>query len=142
MLMTRLSSACFLFAATAQVIAAEPDAAAKTAPAYGAGLSSSGLMETAGGLILVLILIVGLAWLYRRVGHMPAGGKGMLRVAGGISLGSRERVVVVEVEDKRLVLGVAPGRVQTLMVLDSVDDAEEPESFTHQLKSQLQGTAS
>ena len=56
-----------------------------------------------------------------------------MRVVGGASVGTRERVVVVEVEDARLVLGVCPGRVQTLHVLPADTDFQrslEAESGT------------
>jgi len=136
MLNARFTSACLLLASVAPAFAVEQDGKSPS-PAYGTSLGSSGVMETAGGLILVLILIVGLAWLYRRVGHLPAGGKGMMRVAGGLSLGSRERVVVVEIENQRLVLGVSPGRVQTLYVLDPKEDEKTSPSFNEQLETQL-----
>ncbi|MEW8461479.1 MAG: flagellar biosynthetic protein FliO [Candidatus Thiodiazotropha endolucinida] len=48
---------------------------------------------------------------------MPMGGKGMVRVVGGASVGTRERVIVVEVDNQRLLLGVAPGQVRTLHIL-------------------------
>ncbi|HIP52750.1 MAG TPA: flagellar biosynthetic protein FliO [Chromatiales bacterium] len=115
--------------------------AAKKSPAMptgnDAGFGAGNMMQTAGGLILVLILIVALAWLFRRVSHLPSGGKGMLRMLGGLSLGARERVVVVEVEGQRLVLGVAPGRVQTLHVLQGTSAAEE--AFAEKLQTELTG---
>ncbi len=110
-----------------------------TSPALpaGNGFGAGNMMQTAGGLILVLILIVALAWIFRRVSHLPAGGKGMLRMVGGLSLGARERIVVVEVEGKRLVLGVAPGRVQTLHILEG--EAPVEDDFPQKLKKALDG---
>lgn len=81
-------------------------------------LMDSGLvMQMILGLILVLMLIAAGAWLMRR--FMPLrGGQGALQILGGLTLGSRERVVLLQVGDTRLLLGVAPGRVQTLHVLN------------------------
>jgi flagellar protein FliO/FliZ len=76
-----------------------------------------GLATTVLGLALVLGLIFAVAWVLKRVGGLPPVGRGLVRVVGGAALGARERVVVVEVEGVRLVLGVAPGRVQTLHIL-------------------------
>lgn len=70
------------------------------------------------GLVAVLAMIGVMAWLARRVGHLPGGVSGSLRILGGLSMGQRERIVLVQVGDKQLLLGVAPGRVQTLHVLD------------------------
>ena len=42
-------------------------------------------------------------------------------------VGPRERVVLVEVADRILVLGVAPGRVNTLHTLDAGDIPRDPD---------------
>jgi flagellar protein FliO/FliZ len=70
-----------------------------------------------GLLAVVLIILVG-AWLLRRFGRVQPGGQGIVRILGGMSLGPRERAVLVQVGEAQLLLGVAPGRVQTLHVLD------------------------
>ncbi|MCU7931509.1 MAG: flagellar biosynthetic protein FliO [Candidatus Thiodiazotropha sp. (ex Codakia rugifera)] len=93
-----------------------------------APLGTESLLNTAGGLLLVLALIVGGAWLFKRYGQLPMGGKGMVRVVGGTSIGTREKVVVVEVENTRLLLGVAPGQIRTLHVLQ-----QSQQSFRTQL---------
>ena len=38
----------------------------------------------------------------------------MLKVISGVAVGQRERIVLVEVNDTWLVVGVAPGQVRTL----------------------------
>lgn len=92
----------------------------------------------------VVILIIGLGWLIKRVGHFPAAGKGMVRIVGGVSLGPRERAVVIEAGDIRILVGVAPGRVQTLCLLGESDTEKDISSddvsaeFSTQLDSQLQ----
>lgn len=85
-------------------------------------LGSESLLQTTGGLLLILFLIIGGAWLFKRYGSLPMGGKGVVRVVGGASVGARERVVVVEVENRRLLLGVAPGQVRTLCELSNSGD--------------------
>jgi flagellar protein FliO/FliZ len=56
-------------------------------------------------------------------------------------VGQRERVVLIQVGSQQLLLGVAPGRVQTLHVLEepiSVGTASSPgESFAERLGSAL-----
>ena len=72
------------------------------------------------GLALIIALLFATLHLLKRLG---AGGKGasLLTVRGATAVGPRERVVLVEVADKILVLGVAPGRVSTLLTLDAAE---------------------
>ncbi|MES9860839.1 MAG: flagellar biosynthetic protein FliO [Candidatus Thiodiazotropha sp. LLP2] len=81
-------------------------------------IGAEGLLSTVSGLLVVLAMIVGAAWLFKRYGQMSMGGKGLVRVVGGASVGSRERVVVVEVENTRMLIGVAPGQVRMLHLLN------------------------
>jgi flagellar protein FliO/FliZ len=77
-------------------------------------IGTEGVLNTVSGLLLVLAVIFGAAWLYKRYAQLSMGGKGVVRVVGGASVGSRERVVVIEVDNTRLLLGVAPGQVRML----------------------------
>ncbi|WP_082411724.1 flagellar biosynthetic protein FliO [Methylogaea oryzae] len=63
----------------------------------------------------------GVFWLLRRFGAGVGVASRQLKVLGGVSLGTRERVVVVQAGGKQLVLGVSPGRVETLCVLEGED---------------------
>jgi flagellar protein FliO/FliZ len=71
-----------------------------------------------GGLLAVLALVLVLAWVLRYVMQVRPGAHGQLRIVGGLSMGPRERVVLVDVAGTQLLLGVSPGRIQTLHVLD------------------------
>ena len=65
-----------------------------------------------------------------------------MRVVAGTAVGSRERVVVLEVADTWLVLGVAPGRVTALAemprgklpTVPSAPGAPGAETFTGRLR--------
>ncbi len=103
----------------AALLAAPPLAAApQAAPAV---LGSGNLLETAGGLAVVLGLLLGLAWVVKRYLAVPGASKGRIQVVGGVSLGPRERAVIVEVEGERLLLGVAQGNVRMLHRLPASD---------------------
>jgi len=93
-------------------------AAAKTGlPIAEPGLASNLLHMILGLLVVVAIILAG-AWLLRRFGRISPGRQGALRILDGLSVGPRERLVLVQVGDTQLLLGVAAGRVQTLHVLD------------------------
>lgn len=74
----------------------------------------SSALQMVLGLIVVLALLVGALWLLKRI-SMPRGPvAGLMRVVAGVAVGSRERVVILELGNSWLVLGVAPGQVTTL----------------------------
>lgn len=103
-----------LVAGAVLIFATAPLAAAHaTQPA--SVLSAGSLTQVVLGLVVVLALVLGAARLARRFSSVPgltaAGG---LRVVGGAAVGQRERVVVVELGETWLVLGVAPGHVNAL----------------------------
>lgn len=113
-------------------LAAAAEQAPKSEPPR---LLAEGLGETAIGLVIVLGLIGALAWGLRRFGRVPLGGRGAVQVLGGVSLGSRERAVLLSVQGTRLLVGVAPGQVRTLHVL-----GEAPEDgFAGQLDQAKRG---
>jgi flagellar protein FliO/FliZ len=66
------------------------------------------------GLGLVLALLFATLWLLKRLSAPRGDAAGLMRVVAGTAVGTRERVVVVEVGSTWLVLGVAPGRVTAL----------------------------
>ncbi|GAB4356695.1 MAG: flagellar biosynthetic protein FliO [Gammaproteobacteria bacterium] len=81
-------------------------------------LSAGTLTQLVLGMVLVVGLILVSAWVLRRFNRFQSSASGQLRIVGGLSMGARERVVLVQVGARQLLLGVAPGRVQTLHVLE------------------------
>jgi len=81
-----------------------------------------------GALLAVLGLIFVLAWLLRRVQNMRPTSAGSLSVQGGLQVGARERVLWVRAGETHLLIGVAPGRVQTLHVFDHAPEVAPPVS--------------
>jgi flagellar protein FliO/FliZ len=84
-------------------------------------VSMGGVFQVFFGLAVVLATVALVAWLLKRLapGHVSAGGT--LKLVGGIAIGPKERVVVVEIGDTWLVLGVAPGQVTALHQLPKIE---------------------
>lgn len=98
-----------------------PDAAwAQAAPEVG-----SGVVQMLLGLGFIVALIFGSLWLLKRMASPRGAGAHALRIVAGQAVGARERVVIVEVGDTALVLGVAPGQVTAL---HSMPRAELPQA--------------
>lgn len=79
------------------------------------GVSAGMMLQTVLGLALVLGLLFLAAYVLRRLnGGHGFGSNGPLRVVGGLMISTRERIIVVEVGDTWLVIGVGPGQMRTL----------------------------
>ena len=91
---------------------------AQTSAADAPGVSVGVLLQTVFSLALVVGLIFAAAYLVRKVnGGRVFGGNGPLRVVGSLLLGPRERIVLLEIGDTWLVVGLTAGRMQTLHTL-------------------------
>ncbi len=77
-------------------------------------LSRANLSQWSIGLLFVLLLILFGAWLLKRFVVSGPGSNKPLNVLSGISLGGREKVVLIQAGEQRLLLGVSPGRVVKL----------------------------
>lgn len=106
------------FPALLLLLCAQAFAAEQAAPA-----PAGNLLQVLLGLIVVLALMAGSAWMLKRMGVAGAGANSVAKVIGGVSVGNRERVVVVEVADQWIVVGVAPGRVNALATMPRQDVA-------------------
>lgn len=98
-----------------------------------------------GNLVLSLALIIGLIigclWLIKKLSGMnqPSGNK--LKVLATLSLGTRERALLVQAGNTQMLLGVAPGRVSQLHVFEelvvSEQEAKSGSEFAVQLANLL-----
>lgn len=86
-------------------------------PAQATSSTTSTLLQVVFGLGVVLFVIAGAAWLARR--YLPAAGAGggPARIVGGVMVGPKERVVVVEVADTWIVAGVTSQNVNALCTM-------------------------
>lgn len=96
--------------------------AARIASSVGAGtavpaIGFGAVLQTIVALAVVVGLVFACAWVARRFGLQPSGRGNVLKIVGGLSLGGKERVAVVEIGDTWLVLGAAPGNVRLLHTL-------------------------
>lgn len=102
-------------------VSASANSAEATRPAYvppAPVVNSGSVVQIIISLLLVLAAIIAVAWLLKRTNIAQQGAGNLLKVLGGVSVGQRERVVLVEVQDSWLVVGVGPGQIRTLHVLD------------------------
>jgi flagellar protein FliO/FliZ len=123
--------AAILLAAHGWATAAEGTRPAYTPPPP--AVSSGGIVQIIFSLLLVLAAIVLVAWLLKRMNVAQQGSGNLLKVVGGVAIGQRERVVLVEVKDTWLVVGVGPGQIRTLHTLQKpLDSGQHEEASTTQ----------
>ena len=95
------------------------------------------------GLFVIVVVIFGMAWLMRRMGNLNSKSSANLKILGGLSVGQRERVVLVQAGETQLLVGVAPGQVRMLHVLDetietdSPTDSNTPSGFSEKLHAAI-----
>lgn len=97
-------------------------------------ISYADVMHWMLSLIFVLALFGFLIWLLRKSGNLAPENKNQLAILSGLSLGMREKLVLVKVGEKQLLLGVTPGRVEKLLELEG-----DSRLFQHQTENSVHG---
>lgn len=106
-------------------------------------VSTAHVLNWSFGLIIVLALFFVCIWFMKKMGALPVSSKQNMKVLSGLSLGMREKLVLVQVGEKQLVLGVTPGRVEKLLMLEGEDrlfqQDNTEEDFSLKLKQIMSG---
>lgn len=111
--------------AAPMVFAAEKFAAPESSQAP-AAVGAGSLTQVTLSLLLVLGVVFAAAWVTRRLRGFGKFGNGALHVVTEIAVGTKERVVLVQIGEQQLLIGVAPGRVSTLHVLQEPVKPQTP----------------
>ena len=124
--------------AVPRAFAAEVEREAKSFSVITAG----SVLQLLLSLLVIVALILALAWYARKMQSFSLGqSSAPLRVLAATAVGSKERVVLVQVGEEQLLLGVAPGQVSLLTKLDTplVPGSTErtPASFIQHLRGAM-----
>ncbi len=68
-------------------------------------------------LFFVVLAIFASAWIFRRFSSFSSVNNDALTIVASLSLGNRERIVLLQVGEEQIMLGVTPGKIETLHVL-------------------------
>ena len=66
---------------------------------------------------IIALLFFGAYFLRKLNGGRSFGNNGPLRIVGGLMISARERIVLLEVGDEWIVIGIVPGQIKTLHTL-------------------------
>lgn len=100
-----------------------PQAPAPTTDPVGS-LASLGL-----GLLAVIALIFGCAWLVRRMSGLTGMNSQLMKVVAVMNLGTRERIALLDVGGKQILVGITPSTIRTLHVFD--EPVADPENLAN-----------
>lgn len=90
-------------------------------------MSQSDILRLSLSLLLVVGLILGAAWIARRSGWLRSKTQS-IRIVANQSVGTRSQLIIVEIENERLLLGVTPQQIQLLHKLPSVEPTRDFQS--------------
>ncbi len=94
------------------------------------GGSTGGIFHILLVLILVLGLMVGAAWLLKRFNATGTSSGSDIRIIGGVSVGNRERIMVVEVADQWIVVGVTASNINALSTMPKQETRPQQDAPT------------
>lgn len=89
-------------------------AGASTLSATSTALTSAELLRVLSGLLIVVAAIVLLSWLLRRLNGARLVNFNGLRIIACMNLGTREKIMLVNVGNRYLLIGVTSGSINTL----------------------------
>ncbi len=87
------------------------------------------------GMLIVIGLIFGLAFFIKKAGYPGISAGHRVRILSMLPLGSKEKLLIVQVYNKRLLLGVTAHNIRTLEVLEEVDAEEEMDELENPINN-------
>ena len=131
----------FLLLLPLQVLAEQEDVAI---PEIVDPVSTGYLLKLTFGLVLVVGIIFGLAWLMKKMQWTQHSQKGLIQIISAVSVSHRDRIALIQVGDEQILVGMSPGRMQTLHTLKSPLEvspsskgAEEQKGFANHFQQNL-----
>ena len=94
------------------------------------------------GLILVIVMILIAGLVYRKTGRYGQNNIRDLGIVTGFSIGGKERIILIRAGNEQILVGVGPGVIQTIHVLEtpldhSRDTKERGRNFIEKLNKEL-----
>jgi len=78
------------------------------------------VFQVIAALLVIVFLILAMSWMYKKYGASYISHNSGLKVVSALSLGGKEKAVLIQVGDEQVLLGVSPGYVR------KIHDVNEP----------------
>lgn len=110
------------------------------------GVPSSYYVQVGFALILIVSLIFAAAWLMRRLNFSAMHTTNAIKVESSFSLGPKEKLLIIKVENERILLGVTSHQINLIQKLAHVTSEDKPDvsantNFAEKLQALLSGSA-
>lgn len=92
-------------------------------------VSPTYMMKLTLGLVAVVAIIFAIAWMLKRFNLTQQSQSGIIKIIAGLPLGTRDRIVLLQVGNDQILVGLSPGRMEKLHTLSDPVIAEESNKF-------------
>ena len=103
------------------------------------------ILSLGASMLIVVAAVIALGWLYSRLRFNGGASGDVIHVVASRALGPKERLVLVEVADQQLLVGMTATQVQTLHTFDkpvvSAPAPDEAPGFADRLRMAVRGAA-
>lgn len=90
-------------------------------------------------LFVVIVLIFVIVWLLKKIQYTQHGSHQYMKVKSCLPLSSKEKLLLVEIGEQQVVIGVAPGFVGHILSLNESLELEETSVFQEKVNHFLSG---
>lgn len=143
--LTVFSAVSALVLSQAATAATETTTKAIAATPVVAPVGAETIMSVLFGLLGIVALILGLAWFAKRAGATGWSRSSDMKIVATLALGTRERLLVVDIANTQILLGVTAQNINQLHVFDTPvikTDGSANSDFSQKLMSIMKGQGS
>ncbi|MFT5594053.1 MAG: flagellar protein FliO/FliZ [Oceanicoccus sp.] len=120
-------------------VSAQALATAQAAPVLASPVmpnSQDQLIQVTLALVAVVALIYAIAWVIRRKQGVQGLSNIPMKTLGVLPMGMKEKIILIEIGGKQILLGMTPSNINTLATFDEpiVDEKMKLPSFSQKLK--------
>lgn len=112
-------------------------------PKSSEGVPTSYYLQVLFSLVLIVALIVAAAWFVKRLNVSSMKATGSLKIETSLAIGQKEKLLILRVENERILLGITPHHINFLHKLENSTEVEsnttrlEHKNFADKLNSLL-----
>lgn len=106
-------------------------------------IDGADILSLGASVLIVVAAVIALGWLYSRMKFGGSGSSDIINIVASRALGPKERLLLVEVADQQLLVGMTASQVQTLHTFERPVVAEpainEATGFAERLRAAVRG---